>query len=76
MTCPSNLKMPLQQSVILPGLQSCPTSDEFSNLVQLKSDVIAELGYSKVYTSDISSKDEIVQCLLRQAFVFYVHAEV
>lgn len=56
---------------ILHELQSCSTSDEFSNLVQLKSDVIAGLGYSKVYISDISSK-EIVQCLLKQAFVFYL----
>ena len=61
---------------ILHELQSCSTSDEFSNLVQLKSDVIAGLGYSKVYTSEIRSKDEIVQCLLKQAFVFSVHAEV
>lgn len=35
---------------ILHELQSYSTSDEFSNLVQLKSDVIAQLGYSKVYT--------------------------
>lgn len=42
----------------------------------MKSDVIAGLGYSKVYTSDIRSKDEIAQCLLKQAFVFSVHAEV
>lgn len=35
---------------ILHELQSCSTTDEFSNLVQLKSDAIAGLGYSEVYT--------------------------
>ena len=62
---------------VLTDLQSCSSSAEFTALVEEKADVIAGCGYSQMYTSDISSKDEIIHCLLKQAFVFFsVHAEI
>ena len=61
---------------VLTDLQSCSSSAEFTALVEKKADVIAGCGYSQIYTSDISSKDEIIHCLLKQAFVFSVHAEI
>lgn len=61
---------------VLKDLQSCSSSADFSALVQMKADVIAGHGYSQIYTSDVSSKDEIIHCLLKQAFVFSVHAEI
>lgn len=61
---------------VLTDLQSCSSSVEFTALVEKKADAIAGCGYSQIYTSDISSKDEIIHCLLKQAFVFSVHAEI
>ena len=65
-----------QLKTVLTDLQSCSSSSELTALVEKKVDVIAGCGYAQIYTSDITSKDEIIHCLLKQAFVFSVHAEI
>ena len=76
------MKMPLlllkivDLKTVLTDLQSCSRSAEFGALVEKKADINAGCGYSRIYTSDVSSKDDIIHCLLKQAFVFSVHAEI
>ena len=61
---------------VLQDLRSYSINDDFKAVVQNESDVIAKHGYSKIYSYDISKKDEILQCLLKQTFVFSVHVEI
>ena len=58
---------------ILKDVDSCSSREDFNNL---KCDVIARYGYSRIYTSSVARKDEILLALLKQAFVFSVHAEM
>lgn len=61
---------------VLKDLDSCSTPEDFNDLIQSKSDVVARYGYSRIYTSNVTKKDEIILALLKQAFVFSVHAEM
>lgn len=38
--------------------------------------MVARYGYSRIYASNVTKKDEIILALLKQAFVFSVHAEM
>ena len=58
------------------SLKCCTNSSDFSALVQTKGDDIAGHGYSQIYRADFSSIDEIIHCLLKQAFMFSFHAEI
>ena len=58
---------------VLKDVDSCSSQEDFNNL---KCDVIARYGYSRIYTSSVAQKDEILLALLKQAFVFSVHAEM
>lgn len=49
---------------------------EFPNVIEKHGDDIAEYGYSAIYTSKSSDKMKIVDCLLKQSFLFSVYAEV
>lgn len=48
----------------------------FDAFKESNADIIANHGYSGIYTCDRSQKGDIQHCLLKQAFVFSVHAEI
>lgn len=61
---------------ILDEAVKCSTEETFSALKMKYSDQIANYGYPKVYTCKLSNKDEMVSSLLKQCFVYSVHAEI
>ena len=54
----------------------CSTEECFSALVSKHGDKIAQYGYPKVYIRKLSDRHEMVESLLKQWFVYGVHAEV
>ena len=61
---------------ILGKAVECSTEETFSALVTKYGDKIAQYGYPKVYICKLSDKDEMVESLLKQYFVYGVHAEI
>ena len=61
---------------ILGEAVNCSTDETFSTLVKKYSEKIAQYGYPKVYVCKLSDRDEMVESLLKQCFVYGVHTEV
>lgn len=61
---------------ILDEIQNCVTVEDFDALVQKHGDDISSYGFSRIYLSKLSDKDDVLKCLLRQHFVFGVQAEI
>jgi len=61
---------------VLQDLESCSTPDDFERFKVNNADAVAEYGYNKIYVSGITHKEKIIRCLLKQAFVFSVNAEI
>lgn len=59
---------------ILSELENCTSDKMFNALKESKADVIPNHGFSSIYTCDRSK--ETFSTLLKQAFVFSVHAEI
>ena len=83
--CLSSVGYYLQQSVqisladmkrMLQEFMSCSSEDTFTSLVKQHGEKIAEFGYPKIFCCNLSNKNEMVMSLLRQHFVYGVHAEV
>ena len=51
---------------VLKGLQGCVSEGEFNAIKESGGDLIANHGYSRVFTADFSKKSEIQHCLLKQ----------
>ena len=51
---------------VLQGLQGCVSEREFNAIKESGGDLIANHGYSRVFTADFSKKSEIQHCLLKQ----------
>ena len=51
---------------VLKGLQGCVSEREFNAIKESGGDLIANHGYSRVFTADFSKKSEIQHCLLKQ----------
>ena len=60
---------------ILQATAASASEEDFANIVTKHSDLIGQYGYSKIYTSKLANKDEMVDCLLKQNFIYGVHAE-
>lgn len=56
-------------------LESC-SEDEFQATFSKYADTVAEYGYSNVYTCKYNQREEMINCLLKQVFVFSVFAEI
>lgn len=54
----------------------CSSKETFTSLVKQHGDKIADFGYPKVYQCNLSSKSDMIESLLKQYFVYGVHAEV
>ena len=61
---------------ILNALESCTTDDDFQHVLQHHADPIAQYGFSGIYTSNITDKDSITDCLLKQHYLYGVFAEI
>ena len=57
-------------------LDACKSPEEFEEFKARKVERVADYGYSRIYSSVYNEKDMIVSCLLKQAFVFSVNAEI
>lgn len=60
---------------ILQALETATSEEAFVGITKKYADNIAQYGYSKIYTATLASKDEIVDSLLKQYFVYGVNAE-
>ena len=61
---------------ILDEAVNCSTEETFSAFVKKYSEKIAQYGYPKVYVCSLLDKDEMVESLLKQCFVYSVHTEI
>ena len=61
---------------MLQEFMSCSSEDTFTSLVNQHGEKIAEFGYPKIFCCNLSNKNEMVMSLLKQHFVYGVHAEV
>ena len=64
-----------QLRIILNDIKKC-TSEDFADLVNKHGDHISGYGFSVIYLSKLKDKDDIITGLLRQYFIFRVHAEI
>ena len=60
---------------ILRATAKCCSKEEFDGVITKHADQIAQYGYPNIYTAKLAQKKEVVDCLLRQNFVYGVHAE-
>ena len=62
---------------VLNAIYTSNSQDNFrENVVNLHADFIAQNGYSKVYTEKFDMKLDVLEALLRQYYVYSVHAEI
>ena len=61
---------------MLEEFMNCGSEDAFTLLVDKYGEKIAEFGYPKIYCSNLSNKNEMIESLLKQHFVYGVHAEM
>ena len=61
---------------ILKQALACNTEEAFTSLINKSGDQIAQYGYPKVYTCKLADKEQMVLQLLKQQFVYGVHAEI
>ena len=79
---PTNSKFLMQNvadqnlKIILGDIESSSTEEHFIEAVAKHSDAVAACGYSAIYTSKLSDKYNIIACLIKQNFIFSVHAEI
>ncbi|KAK3724014.1 hypothetical protein QZH41_000629 [Actinostola sp. cb2023] len=67
--CDADMKL------ILEALAAAESDCDFSEVANKYSDAIAQYGYSRIYTSKFVNKEEIIDCLLKQYFIYGVHSE-
>lgn len=60
---------------IIQDLENC-SENEFEDTIDKHADAIAKYGYTKVYRVKFQEKDEVADCLLKNNFIFSVHAEI
>lgn len=65
----------VQMKEILRATAKCCSKEEFDGVITKQADQIAQYGYPNIYTAKLAQKKEVVDCLLRQNFVYGVHAE-
>ena len=65
-----------QPKLILHNIQNCVTEKDFATVIKKHGDEISGLGFSRIYLSKLNEKDDIVFGLLRQYYVFRVHAVI
>ena len=65
-----------QLKLILHNIQNCATEKDFAVVIEKHGDEISSLGFSRIYLSKFNEKDDIVFGLLRQYYVFRVHAVI
>ena len=61
---------------MLEEFMNCGSEDAFTLLVDKYGEKIAEFGYPKIYCSNLSNKNEMIESLLKQHFVYGVHTEM
>lgn len=64
----------VQMKEILRVTAKCCSQEEFDGVITKHADHIAQYGYPNIYTAKLAQKKEVVDCLLRQNFVYGVHA--
>ena len=65
-----------QLKLILHNIQKCAIKKDFATVIKKHGDEISSLGFSRIYLSKLNEKDDIVFGLLRQYYVFRVHAVI
>ena len=60
---------------ILNAIEASTSEKEFADVLEKSADQIAGYGYSNIYIAKLANKDDIVHSLLKQHFVYGVHAE-
>ena len=60
---------------LLQKAAECSTEESFSALVSKHGDKISQYGYPKVYICKLSDRNEMVESLLKQCFLYGVHTE-
>ena len=60
---------------ILEEATRCTTEESFLALVNKYGEQIAQYGFPKVYICKLLNRDEMVESLLKQYFVYHAHAE-
>lgn len=60
---------------ILRTMEASTSEEDFAEIITKSADQIAQYGYSKIYTAKLANKDEIIDSLLKQNFIYGVHAE-
>lgn len=61
---------------VLRNINNCATEDDFAALVLRHGEEISSHGFSRIFLLKFNDKDDIISGLLRQYFVFRVHAEI
>lgn len=65
----------VEMKAVLSSATACTSEEDFAEFVSKHSDQIAQYGYSNVYRATLKDKVELIDCLLKQYFVYGVHAE-
>lgn len=66
----------VEMKMMLQEFMDCSSEETFTSLIKQHGDKIADFGYPKVYQCNLSSKSDMIESLLKQYFVYGVHAEV
>ena len=61
---------------IIKEIKGSTSANGFAVLVEKHADAIADFGYSKIYGATIQEKEQIMDSLLKQNYVFSVYAEI
>ena len=62
---------------VLRAIQESSTERDFSEkVIDLYADYIAQYAYPRIYTTKVAKKEEIVDCLLKQYYVYGVYASI
>ena len=65
-----------QLKIVLGDIKKCISEEGFADLVNKHGEQISGYGFSVIYLSKLKDKDDIITALLRQYFLFRVHAEI
>ena len=65
----------VEMKEVLRALEAATSEEAFVQITKDYADRIAQYGYSKIYTAKLANKDEVVDSLLKQHFVYGVNAE-
>ena len=61
---------------LLFNIEKCTSIDEFELFKKNHDDSVANYGYLNIYSASVEKKNDIIDCFLKQHFIFSVYAEI